>query len=150
MFGLGLLFVTVTSLEILVFMQVGNIVGPYAVIAMIFLTGFLGAYLVRMQGLMTMRKISEQLQQGQMPAKEILSGVVLLIVGALLVTPGLITDVTGFLLLIPPIRMQVVGLIQARMERWVMKNAVQVDIHSHGPMDPHGHTQRPHIIDIEP
>lgn len=154
MIRLGLLFVTVTSLELFLLLKVGSAIGIVSTIGLIFFTGFLGAYLTRQQGLRVLREITETLQRGEMPTSEILSGVCLLVVGALLVTPGLLTDLTGFLLLVPAIRGQLIAVIERRMQRWIEQNAVQVMTAQHFDFEPSmGGMHQPGgpvIIDVEP
>lgn len=83
-------------------------------------TGILGATLARLEGLRVIRNMQEKLEKGELPADNLLDGIMILVAAALLVTPGLITDTVGFLLLIPftrkPIRQVVKGWIRRKME----------------------------------
>lgn len=73
-------------------------------IGLILLTGFLGAWLAKQQGLSTIQKIQTAVAEGRMPASELVDGAMILIAGALLLTPGILTDAFGFSLLLPPCR----------------------------------------------
>ena len=126
MFRLGLLFIAVTSIELALLLQVARIIKWGPTILLILFTGFLGAYLTRQQGFKVLRDISVALQRGQMPAREILHGVCILLAGAFLVTPGLLTDVFGFALLIPAFRSAMLSTFQTRIERWIKNNTVVV------------------------
>lgn len=103
-----LIFIGVPILEIAVFIQAGNLIGLWPTLAAVVLTAVAGAALLRAQGLAALRRARRQLDRGEMPIAEVVTGVCLLIGGALLLTPGFVTDTVGFLLLIPPVR-NVVG-----------------------------------------
>lgn len=133
MLRLGFLFVTITTLEIFTLWNVGKSVGLLFTMGLVFFTGFLGAYLTRQQGLRTLREISETLQRGEMPTSEILSGVMLVVVGAFLLTPGFFTDTLGFALLVPAIRAKVITIIEARIQRWLANNTATMYQTAAGP-----------------
>ncbi|MFB6467715.1 FxsA family protein [Cytobacillus sp. Hz8] len=99
-----LILIIVPALEIALLIISGKTIGILPTIVMIIFTGVLGAYLAKKQGLETIRKLQDQLQRGQMPGMAILDGVCILIGGIFLLTPGFITDIFGFLLLLPPTR----------------------------------------------
>jgi len=108
-------------------------------VGLIVLTGILGATLARIEGLRVLAQIRERTRRGELPADELLDGVMILLAAALLVTPGLITDAVGFLVLIPFTRAPARNLLK----RW-LKGKVQVVHHcGHGPGE-----YRP--IDAEP
>lgn len=99
-----IIFVGVPILEIAVFIKAGNLFGLWPTLAAVVVTAVVGAALLRAQGLAVIGRARRQLDQGQIPIAEVLTGVCLLVGGALLLTPGFITDSIGFLLLIPPVR----------------------------------------------
>ncbi|MGI9229951.1 MAG: FxsA family protein, partial [Gammaproteobacteria bacterium] len=101
---LFLLFLLVPVLEIYLLLQVGGLIGVAPTVGLIVLTAALGALLIRVQGLHTLAVIQTKLQQQEMPALELIAGLMLLICAALLLTPGFFTDGIGFLVLIPGIR----------------------------------------------
>ena len=101
---LFLLFLTVPLVEIYFLIQVGQHIGALSTILLCILTAALGAILLRIQGILTLLRAQEKLRQGQIPADNLLEGLILLIAGILLLTPGFVTDVVGFLCLVPSLR----------------------------------------------
>lgn len=99
-----LLIIVVPAAEIGLLMFSGNTIGFWPTFLLIILTGVLGTYLAKREGLQTIRKVQEQLRMGQMPGESLLDGICIIIGGTLLITPGFITDITGFLMLFPPTR----------------------------------------------
>ena len=105
MFGrLLLLFIFIPIIELYLLIMLGSRIGPMPTIGLIVLTGFLGASLARSQGLSTWRKIQEEMRKGRPPAQELVEGVMILIGGIVLLTPGILTDLFGFALLVPGFR----------------------------------------------
>ena len=88
-------------------------------IFLVILTGFLGAWLARMEGMNTMMKLKANLQQGLMPAEELIDAVIIFIAGVVLITPGLITDVFGLLLLWPVTRNKFKQLLRKKFDEIV-------------------------------
>ncbi len=105
-----LIFLVVPVAEIYLLFQVGGLIGAGWTIFMVVFTALLGAVLVRAQGFSAVRRIQAQLAAGELPALELLEGVVLLVAGALLLTPGFFTDAVGFACLTPPLRRGVIRL----------------------------------------
>jgi UPF0716 protein FxsA len=103
-FPLVLLFILVPIVEIYVIIQVGGAIGAGPTIALLILDGFLGAFLLRQQGRAAWIRFNRALTENRLPHKEVLDGVLIIFGGALLLTPGFITDVVGLTLLIPPTR----------------------------------------------
>ncbi len=99
-----LLFLLVPLIEIYFLIKVGDIIGAFPTIALVVFTALLGAMLLRFQGWATLTRGRQALAQGQVPALEMLEGVLLLFAGALLLTPGFFTDAVGFGFLLPPVR----------------------------------------------
>lgn len=91
-------------IEITILIQIGQMFGVGYTIALVIGTAALGAALLRHQGLSTLAKVQMNMNQGNLPATELVEGLMLLIAGALLLTPGFFTDVFGFLVLIPALR----------------------------------------------
>ncbi|MEM6998431.1 MAG: FxsA family protein [Pseudomonadota bacterium] len=98
------LFILIPLIEISLIIQVGQIIGAFHTIVLIVFTAVVGAGLLKIQGTSTLSRVQQQLEQGQLPAQELIEGVMLLLAGALLLTPGFFTDVIGFLILTPHIR----------------------------------------------
>ena len=108
---LFLFFLIVPFAEIYLLLAVGGIIGAFPTIALVVFTAVLGAGLLRHQGFQTFRRFQENLAQGNLPTYEIIEGPILLIGGALLLTPGFITDLFGFICLIPFLRRKVAQYI---------------------------------------
>ena len=104
-------FLVVPFIEIYVLLQVGSIIGAFPTIFMVVFTAVLGAWLLRRQGFETWRRFQSNLQQGQIPAYEMIEGPILLVGGALLLTPGFFTDFLGFACLIPSLRRRIAQYI---------------------------------------
>lgn len=101
---LALLFVTVPLAELALLVWVGRRMGLVPTVALVVATGLAGAALARWQGLATLARFRAALDAGRLPHGELVDGTLILVAGAVLLTPGLLTDVAGFLLLVPPVR----------------------------------------------
>ncbi|KUO68072.1 MAG: hypothetical protein APF80_15055 [Alphaproteobacteria bacterium BRH_c36] len=102
-----LLFIAVPLAEIAILVMVGQQIGLLWTILIVILTAVIGTTLLRTQGFGVMARASEALASGKMPVEPVIEGLFLLIAGAFLLTPGLLTDTVGFLMLIPLVRMAV-------------------------------------------
>lgn len=102
---LFLLFVVVPFAELYVILQVGHAIGALPTIALLIVMSVLGAALVKREGLGVLRRAQQRIDQGEVPGRELVDGVLILFAGALLLTPGFLTDVVGVLLLLPPVRL---------------------------------------------
>lgn len=98
------LFITIPIVEMYVLIEVGSALGALPTIALVFLTAILGLALLRQQGAATLLRAVRRMDQGGLPAQEMLEGIVLAVGGALLLTPGFVTDALGFACLFPPTR----------------------------------------------
>ncbi|RKZ87937.1 MAG: exlusion protein FxsA [Candidatus Parabeggiatoa sp. nov. 1] len=114
--SLLLLFIIVPILEIYLLITVGSFIGVLPTVLLVILTAILGTYLLRIQGLATMQKMQNTLQQGQLPAEALFEGILLLLGGALLLTPGFFTDTVGFMCLIPSVRQYLVHWLHQRLQ----------------------------------
>lgn len=103
-FVLVLLFVVVPIAELSLLIRIGSMIGVLDTVLLVLLTGVCGAVMVRAAGLQCLWRIRQSVAQGRVPADELLNGLCILIAGAFLITPGLITDSVGVLLLLPPTR----------------------------------------------
>lgn len=103
------LFIITPIAEMWVLIQVGIRIGALSTIGLVFLTAVIGLALLRQQGLSTLFRANQRMQAGQLPAQEMGEGIFLAIGGALLLTPGFITDVIGFSCLIPTVRQWMIG-----------------------------------------
>ena len=98
---LFLLFAILPIVEIALLVNVGEQIGGWNTVAIVIITAFVGAYLVRQQGLTTLMQAQQKMQSGAMPGQEMAEGLLLVIAGVLLVTPGFVTDAIGFLFCLP-------------------------------------------------
>ena len=114
-----LIFITIPIIEIAVLLKLDNAIGLGQTIFLIFVTGIIGAWLVRQQGISIIFQIRKELTNGKIPAKQMIDGVMVLIAGAVLITPGLITDIVGFLLLIPYTRNFIRKWIRIKFEKYI-------------------------------
>lgn len=105
------LFIIVPTIELYLLIKVGGAIGAANTIFLIIATGALGAALARAQGFAVLRRIQDSLNEGRMPTDDMVNGVMILVGGILLLTPGIITDALGFLLLIPATRDIIKALI---------------------------------------
>ncbi|WP_114767553.1 FxsA family protein [Vibrio rhodolitus] len=110
-----LLFILVPIIEIGLFIQVGGFLGLWPTIALVLITAFVGASLVRSQGLQTLMNVQNRLQQGELPAQQIFEGVMLAVAGVLLLTPGFMTDALGMLVLLPAPRAAIAKYLMSKM-----------------------------------
>ena len=106
------LFIVVPIIEITVLMQVGALIGAWPTIAIVIISAWPGAKHVRQQGIATLQSVQTKMAQGEMPSGEIVTGLMLLVAGVLLVTPGFVTDAFGLLLLVPSVRQALANSVQ--------------------------------------
>ncbi len=151
-----LLFIALPAIELALLIEIGRRIGTFETLALIVVTGVIGASLARHQGLQAFSRVQEQLGRGEMPADSLIDGLLILVASALLVTPGVVTDAFGFLCLVPAFRRVVKRELVRRFERAVRENRVHVDVHHSVRFDPGvspGEPDRRHphrIIDVTP
>lgn len=104
-----ILFIVIPILELWVLIKVGSVIGATVTIGLVFVTAIAGAMLLRHQGLQTLARAQQRMRAGELPAEELVAGVFLAVGGALLLTPGFITDIVGFCCLIPGPRHILIG-----------------------------------------
>ena len=127
-----ILFIAVPIAEIAIFIQAGESFGLWPTLGLVILTAILGTTLLRYQGLRALHRVQESLNNGEMPIGEVFTGLCLLVAGALLLTPGFLTDGVGFALFIPGIRQAIgSGLANLLMSRGAVH--VSNDHHSGTP-----------------
>ena len=139
------LFIIVPSVELFLLIRLGAHLGALLTVLVIIFTGALGAYLARLQGLTVLYQAQQQINVGKIPAGSLVDGVLILIAGALLMTPGIITDGVGLMFLVPYMRTQFKGA----MKSWFLKavNDKRVDVHVSGVnFNPQGGP----VVDVQP
>ena len=112
---LFLLFFVAPIAELYVIIRVGAEIGFLNTVGLIIAVAIVGSWLVRREGLRTWRRFNEQLASGHLPTREIVDGVLILGAGALLLTPGFLSDVIGVLLLVPPTRAMIRAIVMRRL-----------------------------------
>ena len=138
-FKLLLLFIAVPLIEMALLVVIGQYIGFLPTLGIVFLTGFLGALLARSQGLQVVARIRSELGFGRVPAESLIEGLLILVAAAVLLTPGLITDLFGFLCLIPATRRPIRQALWSRLKSQVESSKMDV-------MRPRSATE---VIDIE-
>ncbi|MCH2113481.1 MAG: FxsA family protein [Pirellulales bacterium] len=113
-----LLFTLVPLLELWLLIRLSGVFGLLTTISVVLLTGMVGAALARWQGWQAMHRIRSQMNQGIMPAQALGDGALILVAGVLLITPGVLTDVVGLALLLPPVRLAA----RKGLQMWVAKH----------------------------
>ena len=124
-----IIFIFVPVMELYILIESGRIIGLGATIGLIMLTGTAGAWLARSQGVEILRRIQEETSRGQMPAITLIDGVLVLVGGLLLLTPGFFTDVLGFSFLVPATR----NLWRRGLNAWLQKQIQQGSVRIHRP-----------------
>jgi len=112
---LFLLFIIMPIVEMTVLIKVGSIIGAASTIGLVLLTAVIGASLLKRQGLSTLMRANQKMNAGELPAKEVAEGFLLAVGGALLLTPGFVTDAVGFSLLMPGIRGLLIEQLMKKM-----------------------------------
>ena len=112
---IAIAFLLIPVVEIYLLIQVGQVIGAGWTVLMVVLTAVIGVWLLKIQGLSTLTRAQQRLQENQLPAREILEGMALVVAGAFLLTPGFFTDGIGFLLLFPPTRIWLASVAASRM-----------------------------------
>ncbi|MFQ5350081.1 MAG: FxsA family protein [Thermoanaerobaculia bacterium] len=113
------LFIVVPLVELVLLIRLGKVIGLPATLALIVFTGALGAFLARRQGLAVLDEVRAEMAEGRIPAGPIVDGVIILLAAAVLMTPGVLTDLCGFLCLVPAFRRSLKGYLRGRFERAV-------------------------------
>lgn len=123
---LALLFVIVPIVELVLLIQLGQVVGLLPTLALVMFTGLTGAWLARAEGMRVFFQFQRELATGRLPGQAMLDGISVLVGGAFLLTPGVLTDVVGFSLLFPPSRRWIQRRVRARLERRLVDGSIQV------------------------
>src|SRR5512145_1754202 len=117
--AVGLVFIVVPVLELALLIKTGQVIGVWATVALVLTTAFTGALIISRQSLSVLRRTLEAVAEGRPPVAPVLDGLFLLVAGALLLTPGLMTDAFALLLLVPPVRRAIAGATV----RWLLRRA---------------------------
>lgn len=123
---LALLFVAVPLLELFILIRLGNAIGLLPTLTLCVGTGVAGAWLARREGLRALVSFQSRVAQGGIPGRSLMDGLCILVGGALLLTPGLVTDLVGFALLLPPSRRWIQTRMQREIERRLADGSIRV------------------------
>jgi len=148
------LFTVVPLVELYLLLWIGDLMGFWPTVGLVLLTGVIGATLAKLEGLRVLGQWQSALAEGRVPEAGVLDGLLVLVGGILLVTPGILTDVFGFSLLIPPTRQVVARFLRKRVERGIEKGTVRVHVGGFGAAPPFGGFGGPpprggSVIDVE-
>lgn len=135
------LFIAVPVIELTLLVEIGQRIGSLSTIGLITGTGIVGAALARQQGISTLNRLRKNLIEGRVPAEPLVDGVMIFSAAVVLITPGVLTDVVGFLLLVPACRRLLKVYLKRKFSRTLQKRSAGVTMGFDGP----GHTshQRP-------
>lgn len=125
LFRLLVLFLATPVVELALLIQLGDLIGFFPTIGIILATGVTGSYLAKREGLSAWRRLNRKFSSGGLPGQELLDGVIILMAGALLITPGVLTDVLGFAGLIPLTRKWIRGYATRRIKRAMERGTIQ-------------------------
>ncbi len=138
---LFLLFTLIPLGELALLFWISQHTGWLFTLSLVVVTGVVGAWLARQQGVRCWLEVHRQLAAGRLPTESLLDGLMILVAGAVLITPGVLTDLAGFSLLVPPIRRRVRGYLARRFKAHVVVHSAQ----GFGPRD----QQHDDVIDVE-
>jgi len=144
---LVLLMTVVPFAELLLLLRLAQVLGLWATVGIVVGTGVVGAALARMQGLRVLHAIRAKLQRGEVPADDLVDGMMVLVAAAFLVTPGVMTDTAGFLLLIPATR----AVVRQMIKRWLARKVAggQAFVHTEPGFRPIGEEPPPGAPPLE-
>lgn len=126
------LFVTIPLVELAILLQVGQWIGLWPTVGLVVATGIGGAALARHQGLRAFLAVQRELAEGRLPGRSLLDGLSVLVGGAFLLTPGILTDIAGFSLLLPISRRWLQRMVRRRMEHQISEGTVQFRVFTPG------------------
>lgn len=145
--AVGLAFIVVPVLELALLIKTGQIIGVWATVGLVLATALAGAAIISRQSLSVLHRTLEAASEGQPPVDPVLDGLFLLVAGALLLTPGLLTDAAALALLVPPFR----HVIARASVRWLMRRAgLTVEVYGGAGQAPGGTQRRPREADDGP
>lgn len=127
LFRLILLFTITPIVELFLLLELSKVTSVWTTVGIVLVTGIVGAYLAKGQGRLILTKIRMELNEGRMPGDQLINGLCVLVGGALLLTPGIVTDVVGFTLVIPGTRELFKGIVKKYLSKRLQDGSI--DIH---------------------
>ncbi len=144
-----IIFITIPLLELALLLRVAEAIGGLNTFALIILTGIAGSILTRLEGLRTFYQIQLELQANRLPAVEFIGGFLVFAAGLMLLTPGIMTDIVGFAILIPALRRRLAIFILSRLELRLHSSSSSRQTDWRDPASPGKHGRRPDGMDDE-
>ena len=123
---LFLCFTLIPVFELYLLIKVGTVIGGLNTILLVLISGLLGAWLAKREGINTIMKLKMNLQQGLMPAEELLDAVIIFIAGVVLITPGFLTDIIGLILLWPVTRNQLKRMLRKKFDEMQLQGNINI------------------------
>ena len=125
---LFLAFTLIPFSELYLLIKIGYYLGAFNTILVVIVTGLLGAYLAKIQGIKTMMRVRESMNRGELPAEEMLDALLIFVAGIVLLTPGFITDLAGLTILIPNTRSLFKQWLRKKFDQWISENKTNIMI----------------------
>jgi UPF0716 protein FxsA len=126
-FKLFFLFTLIPVIELALLIEIGSKIGILNTVVIVILTAIIGAYMVRTEGMGVMYRIQQNMKDGMFPGEELISGAMILVAGALLLTPGFFTDIIGFLMVIPVSRKYIGDIIKKYIEKKMTNDEIHIN-----------------------
>ena len=126
LFKLFLVFTLIPMIELYLLIHVGSVIGGFNTIVLVIISGFLGAWLARMEGINTLMRVRASMQQGIMPTEDLLDALIIFLAGVVLITPGFLTDTMGLMLLWPPTRNAFKRFLRKKFDEWTSDNTIDI------------------------
>ncbi len=126
-FKLFFLFTLIPVIELALLIEIGSKIGILNTVVIVILTAIIGAYMVRTEGMGVMYRIQQNMKDGMFPGEELISGAMILVAGALLLTPGFFTDIIGFLMVIPVSRKYIGNIIKKYIEKKMSNDEIHIN-----------------------
>jgi UPF0716 protein FxsA len=144
-----LIFIFVPLIELYFLLEIGKLIGVFSTIMVIVFTGALGVSIARNQGYQVVNNIRANLNAGRIPTDDLVSALLILIGGVTLLTPGFLTDITGFLLILPGSRDVIAKIVKKRFIKYVKENKVEVHTNSRSYNSKQNEYRKDDYIDVE-
>jgi UPF0716 protein FxsA len=125
---LFLAFTLIPFFEIYLLIKIGYYLGAFNTVLVVIVTGLLGAYLAKLQGIKTMTRVRESLNRGELPAEQMLDAVLIFVAGIVLLTPGFMTDLAGIAMLVPNTRFWFKRWLRKKFDQWISEKRTNIII----------------------
>lgn len=123
---LFLCFTIIPVIELYFLIKIGTLIGGFNTLLIVIGTGFFGAWLARMEGMQTLLRVRENMQQGIMPAEDLIDALIIFAAGVLLITPGLLTDSAGLILLWPVTRNKFKRFLKKKFDEMISRGTIDI------------------------